>query len=238
MNKTIRLLSFLLLIVFISSCSRSDDETFEDPNFLESFDYDQNVFSHDGLKLTFLITSGTLSAPMKKDLVENFFVVYPKLKNDFNTKAPVNITFEIESAISSPAYASGSKVTYQSEWLAEHPEDRDIATHEMTHLIQAYNWGNIPWWITEGIADYTRDKYGISNAGWTLTPYSEGQNYDNGYRITARFLKWIEVKIKPGFVKHLDTQCRTGNYSESVWSSFTGKTLQELWTQYKAVPTI
>ena len=238
-NRIFLILTLALFTVLPTSCSRdNDDEPIEQNDFLENFDYSQSNFSHDDLKLNFVITSGILSPQMKRDLVENFFIIYPKLKNDFNTNAPKNVFFEMKSGIEAPAYATGNRVTYQSEWLAEHPEDRDIATHEMTHLVQAYNWGNIPWWITEGIADYTRDKYGLSNSGWSLTPYTEGQNYDNGYRITARFLKWIEVKIKPGFVKHLDSQCRAGNYSETVWSSYTKKTLQELWNQYKADPTI
>lgn len=233
MKKILHLSTALLMLFTIASCSKDTPD-----NFLNLFDYSQNNFSHEGLNLTFEIKSGSLDTKMKKELVENFFVVYPKLMADFNPNAPKTVYFEIKSGIDYPAYASGNRVTYKSEWLIEHPEDRDVSTHEMMHLVQAYHFGNIPWWVTEGIADYVRDKYGISNQGWSLQPYKAEHNYDGGYGITGQFLKWIELKVKKDFVKYLDKQCRDGKYSDAVWTSYTGKTVLQLWDQYKTNPAL
>ena len=75
-----------------------------------------------------------------------------------------------------------------------------------------------------------RNKFGVNNdaAKWSLTPYKAGQNYDNAYRITARFLVWIEEKVKPGMVKTLDFQLRTHSYTDNSWKQLTGKTVDEL----------
>lgn len=234
-TRMVAIVTVLTLFVTIISCSKNDKA----PNaFLNEFDYTKNTFSHNELNLIFEIKSGSLAEQMKKELVENFFVVYPKLMADFNPNAPKTVYFEIKSGIDYPAYASGSRATYKSEWLRDHPEDRDISTHEMMHLIQAYNHSNIPWWITEGIADYVRDKYGLSNAGWNLQPYKPEHNYDGGYGITGSFLKWIELKVKKDFVKYLNNECRDGRYADAVWKKYTGKTVQELWNQYKANPAL
>ena len=236
-NIITRIATFTVLTLFITiaSCSKNDSS----PNaFLNEFDYSQNSFSHNGLNLNFEIKSGSLADKMKKELVENYFIVYPKLMADFNPNAPKTVYFEIRSGIDYPAYASGNRVTYKSEWLKDHPEDRDVSTHEMMHLVQAYNFSNIPSWVTEGIADYVRDKYGLSNEGWSLQAYRPEHNYDGSYGITGRFLKWIELKVKEGFVQYLDNECRGGRYSEAVWKNYTGKTVQELWNQYKANPAL
>lgn len=121
-------------------------------------------------------------------------------------------------------------------WLIKNPEDIDVVTHEVMHIVQSYPSRSGPGWLVEGIADYVRDKYGVNNAAanWSLPDVKENHHYTNSYRIAARFLKWVEEKQKKGFIKKLDTALRDRTYTESIWTDNTTKTLDELWDMYVA----
>jgi hypothetical protein len=132
-----------------------------------------------------------------------------------------------------PAATSGNNIIFSAKWLHEHPADTDTVTHELMHVVQAYPSSD-PSWLTEGIADYVRNKYGTNNepAGWYMTEYSPGQIYENSYRITAHFLTWLENRILPSIVNDLDFHMRQQTYNKYTWQQLTGNTVDELWDQY------
>ncbi|MEO8112703.1 MAG: basic secretory protein-like protein, partial [Ginsengibacter sp.] len=118
--------------------------------------------------------------------------------------------------------------------------DLDVVTHEVMHIVQSYPGGAGPGWITEGIADYVRNKMGVNNeAGdWRLPEYNSRQNYTDAYRVTARFLQWIEQKYKSNLVQKLDADMRNKKYAPAFWKTETGKTIDQLWSEYAANPAI
>ena len=128
-------------------------------------------------------------------------------------------------------------ITINPGWLAQHPNDIDLVTHEAMHIVQGYpGYGDarVPGWLVEGIADYARDRYGMDNAaaGWALPGKVEtGQNFDSGYRVTGAFLKWADAE-HPGLVLALDKALRDGRYAPALWQKHTGKALPALWAQY------
>jgi len=172
---------------------------------------------------------------LMRRMVETHFTVYPKLVKTFNKEAARKITFLIDPDYKGVAATSGTFIYYNPEWFFQHPGDIDVVTHEVMHVVQAYKRSG-PGWVTEGIADYVRFKFGVDNegAGWSLTPFSPKHSYRDSYRITARFFNWIEEHVKKGFVVELDSHVRAGQYSEGLWQAITGKTLDELWQQYAA----
>jgi hypothetical protein len=101
----------------------------------------------------------------------------------YNAHAVKEITFEIDTAYTGVAEASGAHVRYNPQWFRSHPGDIDVVTHEIMHIVQNYPGDAGPWWITEGIADYVRYVNGVDNAGggWALPPYMEGQHYSNAF---------------------------------------------------------
>lgn len=200
---------------------------------------DKQVIKKNGYTLTFINEDQSFSAALKTRMIETFFKVYPELKNAYNAKTNRAVTFVIDTAYKGVAATGGDKVSFSPEWFRKHPEDIDVVTHEIMHIVQAYGDGGGPWWVTEGIADYVRYKFGVDNAGarWTLPDYREGQKYDNGYRVTARFLAWLE-KSNPGIVKTLDKNMRSHTYKEEIWKDQTGKTLEELWHTYTQNPAL
>ena len=227
--------SFVFLATFFksASCKKEKPQNTNTPN-------KPLVIEKNGLILTVLNNDAKFPTSEINRLTDVFFTVYPKLRADFNPAASPNITFRIDTAYKGVAATMGSEIVYNPDWFYRFPEDLDVVTHEAMHIVQAYGNNQVPWWLTEGIADYVRFKYGVNNAagGWSLPAYKTDQNYDNSYRVTARFLAWIENKIKPGFVKEMDNVMRSGKFSESSWQTISGKSVGELWSAYAANPEL
>ncbi len=195
------------------------------------------VFKEKGYTLNFLNNDASFDPALKKRMVETFFKVYPILANAYNQQTAKEVTFSIDTAYKGVAATGGGRIVYNPDWFRKHPGDIDVVTHEVMHVVQNYGRGGGPGWLTEGIADYVRFKYGVDNAGanWSLPAFKPEHNYKNAYRITARFLNHLE-KSNPGIVVKLDNAMRTHTYKDTIWSELTGKTIDELWTAYAANP--
>jgi hypothetical protein len=199
------------------------------------------VFNKKGYKLTFENQDANFSPELKSKLVETFYTVYPKLAKAYNKKTLKSVIFVIDTAYNGVAATDNGRVVFSAKYMTKHPHDIDVVTHEVMHIVQDYGSNNNgPGWLTEGIADYARYKFGVDNEGakWALPAFKATQSYENSYRITARFLVWIEKNIKPGLVKDLDAQLRNHTFTNDSWKQETGKTLDELWAAYAANPVI
>ncbi|APU67005.1 hypothetical protein C723_2395 [Christiangramia flava JLT2011] len=197
-------------------------------------------FKKKGYELTFINQDPDLNPDTKDGLVNTFFKVYPKLVKDFNKNSIEHVTVEIDTAYGGVAYANNGKVTISSKWLKKMPLDFDMITHEVMHIVQSYPNGSGPGWLTEGIADYVRSEYGIANAegGWSLPDYNEKAHYTNAYRITARFLIWVEKNYDKKLVKKLDKHLREKTYKPELWTEYTGHSVDELWAEYSQDPSL
>jgi hypothetical protein len=175
---------------------------------------------------------------VKKQMIEAFFNVYPAEAKVYNKNTLKRVTFLIDPEYKGVAETDGGVVRYNPHWMLRKPADIDVVTHEVMHIVQEYGYSAGPVWLTEGIADYARYKFGVDNlsAKWTLPDYKAGQNYTNSYRITARFFIWLEENGHKNIVKELDSRLRKHTYTDSTWKELTGKTLDELWTDYTNNP--
>lgn len=198
------------------------------------------VYAKNGYTLTFTNYDATLDTAEQTRLVTTFFKVYPELAKEYNPGTLKDVKMVIDTAYKGVAATADGKVTIASSWLHKRPEDIDVVTHEVMHIVQDYGESVGPGWLTEGIADYARNKFGVNNtaAKWSLPEFKATQNYDNAYRVTARFLYWVEEKVKPGIVKELDSELRKHTYTDDSWKKQTGKTVDELWKQYAANPKL
>ncbi|WP_184548043.1 basic secretory protein-like protein [Mucilaginibacter sp. FT3.2] len=198
------------------------------------------VLNKKGYKLTVINQDAAFDKAEIVKLEETFFEVYPRLEKEYNKKTLKEVTFLIDTAYGGVAETGGGVVKFSSKYMTKHPKDIDVVTHEVMHIVQGYGDGAGPGWLTEGIADYARNKFGVDNAGanWTLPAFKSTQNYDNAYRVTARFLIWIEKNVKPNLVKTFDKQLRDHTFTDDSWKKETGKTVDELWAAYAANPAI
>lgn len=198
------------------------------------------VIKKKGYELTFESNYAALDAALRQRLISTFFEVYPKLAKAYNPKTLKQVSFLVDTAYKGVAATSNGKVVYSSIWMDKHPEDIDVVTHEVMHIVQDYGNSVGPGWLTEGIADYARFKFGIDNAGakWALPELKPEHHYQNSYRITARFFNWIETKVKAGTVKAVDASLRDHSYTPAIWATLTGKDLDTLWADYVKNPQI
>jgi len=200
----------------------------------------QETIKQKGYTLTFESNFSALDPQLKKRLIETFFVVYPKLAKEYNPKTLKTVKFFVDTAYKGVAATANGVVTYSSIWMVKHPEDIDVVTHEVMHIVQDYGRSVGPGWLTEGIADYARYKFGVDNPGakWTLPALKPEHTYKNSYRITARFFAWIEKNVKAGTIKAVDASLRDHSYKPEIWTTLTGKDLDALWADYVKNPEI
>jgi transcriptional regulator with XRE-family HTH domain len=175
-------------------------------------------------------------------LLNVFNAIYPQLVNRFalnSASAPmgvVGVTFSPD--LSSPASISGTMITFNSNWLQQHPNDVGLFTHELALLVQNYPPG-APSWFSDGMADYARSVYGPADDDWSLPGKVQPQDsYTQGGGVAARFLLWLEQHTRLDIVDQLNHAIQIQQSFPTVFQHLTHHTVDELWRQYKAHPNI
>ena len=193
-----------------------------------------------GFTLIFINKAPAFDSTVKRRMIDAFFTVYPLESEMYNNQTLKKVIFLIDPEYKGVAATDDGIVRYNSEWFVKHPGDIDVVTHEVMHIVQAYPDGAGPGWLTEGIADYVRYTLGIDNKGasWSLPEYKASQNYTDAYRVTAKFLVWIEEHYDKGFVKQMDATLRSNTYKPALWKRFTGKNPDALWKEYSSNPVV
>jgi hypothetical protein len=183
-------------------------------------------------KLELISTNDPAMASIEKDFEKTFYDIYPKLlKKRDNPKNPATrvVTVEFKKDMNYPAGTSGGKITCSIDWFSKHPDDLGAFTHELTHVVQNYQ-SDAPGWLVEGIADYSRYLFG-PNTTWKLPDkLTEKNKYTQAYRVTARFLVWIEKDHK-GFVQKVNRDIQQGKFTMDDFKKYAGKDVDTLWNE-------
>ncbi|WP_159517524.1 basic secretory protein-like protein [Sunxiuqinia indica] len=227
----IKLILLFLLVIPFSVFSQSNTKTTY---------FEKDSITQKGFTLIYINKSESFDPAVGQKLKDTFFTVYPPMVKNYNKKSVREVTFVIDPAYDGVAATSADRVVYNPDWFRRNPNDIDVVTHEVMHIVQAYGQTPGPWWVTEGIADYVRYKYGVANeaGNWSLPEVNEKQNYDNSYRVTARFFAWIVKNKNKKFIEKMDKAMRSHQYTEDIWVKLTGKNPAELWMEYLANPEI
>lgn len=175
----------------------------------------------------------------RQHMIDVFFTVYPQMVDRFNKNSLKKVGFFIDTAYKAVAETGNGTSRFNPAWMKRYPQDVDVVTHEVMHVVQDYK-DYEPGWLTEGIADYVRYVYGVNNkaASWFLPDYRPGQSYKDAYRVTARFLLWVEKNKNKRIVDDLDKAMRDGTYTPQLWTKLTGKTVDGLWDEYAKNPAL
>ncbi|XP_008800414.1 uncharacterized protein LOC103714784 [Phoenix dactylifera] len=144
------------------------------------------------------------------------------------------ITLVIET-MDGVAYTSNNGIHVSANYIAGYSGDvkteiTGVLYHEVTHVWQWNGNGNAPGGLIEGIADYVRLKAGYAPSHWVKP--GQGDRWDQGYDVTARFLDYCD-SLKTGFVAQLNAKMKNG-YSDDFFVELLGKTVDQLWSDYKA----
>ncbi|MDB5062839.1 MAG: secretory protein [Mucilaginibacter sp.] len=232
MKKLILIISLFIGIQIQANAQQGDWKTVGKFISRDSITKDSYTLIFVDLDSTFVKQGGAV----KQRMEDAFFKVYPQEAKAFNKKTLRKVVFIIDPNYNGVAATADGTVRFNPQWMLKQPTDLDVVTHEVMHIVQDYGDNAGPGWLTEGIADYVRYVYGVDNvtAKWTLPALKATHHYDNAYRITARFLVWIEKDVKKGTVQKLDSQLRSHTYTDESWKKLTGKTVDELWAAYVA----
>ncbi|XP_074345758.1 uncharacterized protein LOC141684604 [Apium graveolens] len=131
------------------------------------------------------------------------------------------------------AYTSNDEIHVSARYIQDYNGDvkgeyTGVLYHEMTHVWQ---WSNAaPGGLIEGIADFVRLKAGYAPSHWVQP--GEGDKWDQGYDVTARFLDYCN-SLSNGFVAELNKKMKD-TYSANFFVEVLGKTVDQLWSDYKA----
>lgn len=145
-----------------------------------------------------------------------------------------------------PASAGGGCVNLNAVWFRRELQREAVGAvvHELTHVVQNYgkarktnpNPAPVPGWVVEGIADYVRwFLFEPQSRGADITKGNvSGAKYDGSYRTSANFLDWATRTCDRDLVRKLNAAAREGRYSEALWQTWTGKSVQELGEEWLA----
>ncbi|XP_019169372.1 PREDICTED: uncharacterized protein LOC109165178 [Ipomoea nil] len=133
------------------------------------------------------------------------------------------------------AYASNNEIHVSARYINGYSGDvkgeiTGVLYHESTHIWQWDGNGAADGGLIEGIADFVRLKAGYAPSHWRKA--GEGGRWDAGYDVTAWFLDYCN-DLKNGFVAELNKKMKDG-YNDSYFSDILGKTVDQLWKDYKA----
>lgn len=169
-------------------------------------------------------------------LMQVFFRNFGTMADRFDKGTPKKVQWLFED-YDGFAEAGGGRIRFSTRWLKKSPNDFDIVTHEGFHLVQSYEnrtETGCPGWAIEGLADYARYTYGLKNeeADWSLPNVEAGNKWTDSYRVTARFFVWVEKRHRSTIMDELHSVLERSAYSDAFWSEKTGKSIQQLWSDY------
>lgn len=144
-----------------------------------------------------------------------------------------NITIFLDPTYTGLAEASFSsgQIRVNPGWLRDNPEDAGgMFVHEATHILQAYP-GSQPGYITEGIADWTRDWFTRERPGHKPSATAK---LTDGYSEGAYMLEYAEQRYSSGIIRKVNIAAHNGQYSDNIIVQATGKTPQQLYDEAKA----
>jgi hypothetical protein len=174
---------------------------------------------------------------------------YPKLVELLPSdgyEAPAQASIVFSASMRGVAATGGNRVRCAADWFRRerHGEAKGAVVHELVHVVQGYgaarrtnpNPSRTPGWVVEGITDYVRwflyepETHGAEIDGPSLSQ----ARYDGNYRVSANFLSWATQTYDKDLVRNLNAAAREGRYSDELWKTSTGHSVEELGELWKA----
>jgi hypothetical protein len=179
--------------------------------------------------------------PMVKEWYPKIVAMLPS--EGYEAPRRVSITFRKD--MQGVAATGGTRVSCAARWFKDNLEGEAVGAvfHELVHVVQQYGGRRrepgatrAPGWLTEGIADYLRwFQYEPNSRGAEITSRNISRaRYDGNYRISANFLNWVSGTYDRELVRKLNAAIRQGKYRDDLWASATGKSVQDLGSEWKA----
>lgn len=189
---------------------------------------------------TFRVVIDTTKAPeceafaaKSKAIVEEWYPRINSLLFPEGQPLPAPEVVLIFEPMKGVAHALGNKIRISAEWVTKKaPNDYGMVVHELTHVVQDYR-GKGEFWLTEGIADYVRDKFYEPGKRRQVIDLDKG-SYRQAYGVAATFLMWLETNKDKDLVRKLNIASHAGKYSPALFQEYCGADLDTLWQEFVA----
>ncbi|CAF0937673.1 unnamed protein product [Adineta steineri] len=209
---------------------------------------EMKAYTLSGFTLTIINKAQDFGQEIEQRIFDTFNKVYPKMRERFNKEATKNVTLIVDSELNETAHTSlfychyfsvNETIKIHSAYFKETPLDTDTITHELMHVLQS-SYPNFELrWLIEGLADYARWKYGCDTHQEKLTNFESKHNYTDSYKVTARFLVWLETKVNDKVVDRLNEGLQKNQYQNgTLWKEITQKSVDDLWSEYTKNPDL
>ncbi len=145
------------------------------------------------------------------------------------------VTISFTYAYKGVAATGGDHMEVANDYALKRPNDiPGVIVHELAHVVQAYSkdTGYDTGWLTEGIADYVRWFNFEPKAKRPHPQLKRNPKATGSYQTTGAFLFWTVGKYDRNLVKKLNEAMYDGSYTPGIWKKLTGKTLEELNTEW------
>lgn len=180
------------------------------------------------------------SVPSLQSIAQRFQIAFntlcPELVKRFAPQPTVtnNVLLTFTNTCSLACH-SGNNLMGNPSWAQRSSKDVVGAfTNQLAMIIQAYP-SSTPTWFVTGMADYVRSIYGPADDDWALPPSKEpGDNYTQGFAVTARFLHWLEQETVPTIVDQLNRAMQARQPFPATFQLLAGGTVDQLWSKYEA----
>ncbi|KAL5855436.1 hypothetical protein ACOSQ4_005238 [Xanthoceras sorbifolium] len=170
-------------------------------------------------------------------LATEFILQTFRQDGNYNPPHYDQITTIVYSFTFSPARHVFDTIYLSSDYIENYSGDVRIEVigilyHETSHVWQwTGNSDSTPQGLIEGIADYIRLKAGWAPMHWAKR--GSGSRWDDGYEITAYFLEYCNG-LRDGFVAEINSLMEYMNYSDDFFVQLLGKSVDDLWNDYKS----
>ncbi|MEP6671038.1 MAG: basic secretory protein-like protein [Chthoniobacter sp.] len=186
----------------------------------------------------FKVTVDTTKAPecaafaeKSKALVEEWYPKINEILFDKGHPLPAREITLIFEPMKGVANTGKNVMRISAEWVTKKaPNDYGMVVHELTHVVQDYQ-GKGEGWLTEGIADYIRDRHfepGVRHH--KIDP--DKSSYRQAYGTAATFLIWLEEHKDKDIVRRLNIASHDGKYSPALFAQYCGADLDTLWKEF------
>lgn len=176
-----------------------------------------------------------LAAYTTNTLKSELEIWYPKISDaiaypDYVPANSIHLFLDPANTGVAGANAGQRRISINPAWLRANPaEGGGMIIHEATHILQNYPSAN-PGWVTEGVADWTRD--------WLTQERmhipSPSANLADAYSEGALALQWSEAKYSPGLIRKTNVAMHRGTFSNGFFTNLTGgRSAEQLYAEAK-----
>ncbi|MBQ9551139.1 MAG: hypothetical protein IJU96_00080 [Clostridia bacterium] len=164
---------------------------------------------------------------------------FPRVRSKYGTSGSqaVVITLETSPADITSCYAVGSTVVLNVDWFNKHPNDCDALIEGIAMAVMQHSESDKkPAWLINALKVYIRDEFALykADSSLSLPKRYNGKSYESNSSSAAAFLKWVRDTQHVDIAERLNRQLRTiDGYQDIIWREATGKTLNQLWDEYK-----